>query len=170
MDDYGETPQRVIDRVLARCDVNSEGCHLSRHKTNGKGYVQFVFSQKGRRTFRGAHQIVWVYFNGPIPDGMIVDHACHRDGDCPGGPTCPHRRCVNIDHLRLLTPKDNTLYGVGPTAVNARKTHCIHGHLLDEANTYIYRTPQNVVVHRECRACRLEKQRTYRRRKKAARV
>jgi hypothetical protein len=45
---------------------------------------------------------------GPIPPGLYVDHACHTtDPDCAGGPNCPHRRCVNPDHLELVTDDEN---------------------------------------------------------------
>ena len=41
------------------------------------------------------HNIVWVYFNGPIPDGMIVDHA---NGDSFHN---------DIDNLRIATDAQN---------------------------------------------------------------
>lgn len=53
-----------------------------------------------------AHRLVYEQACGPIPAGMQIDHMCH-DSDCPGGPTCPHRRCVNPAHLRLSTPAAN---------------------------------------------------------------
>ena len=42
-----------------------------------------------------AHRYAWERANGPIPDGMFIDHACHE------------RSCVNPDHLRLATPQQN---------------------------------------------------------------
>ena len=43
------------------------------------------------------HRVVWEHHNGPIPEGMIVLHMC----DNPP--------CVEITHLSLGTPKDNSL-------------------------------------------------------------
>jgi hypothetical protein len=41
------------------------------------------------------HRFSWELCRGPIPDGMFLDHICHNRG------------CVNPDHLRLATPKQN---------------------------------------------------------------
>lgn len=41
--------------------------------TNPHGYVKIVLSQEGKKTF-SAHRIIWEMFNGPIPDGLIIDH------------------------------------------------------------------------------------------------
>ena len=42
-----------------------------------------------------AHRYAWQRVNGPIPEGMFLDHVCHV------------RACVKLDHLRLVTPKEN---------------------------------------------------------------
>jgi hypothetical protein len=39
------------------------------------------------------------------------------------------------------------------TAINAAKTHCVHGHLFTPENTYIRKYDGR--VHRQCRACAL---------------
>jgi len=50
--------------------------------------------------------------NGPIPDGIYPDHLCHtNDHDCPGGTSCPHRRCVNPDHLDAVGDEENRRRG-----------------------------------------------------------
>lgn len=53
-----------------------------------------------------AHRVSYEWANGPIPEGMQVDHACHN------------RACVNPDHLRLATNKQNTENHNGPNANN----------------------------------------------------
>lgn len=49
-----------------------------------------------------AHRYAWKRVNGPIPDGMLVDHICHNPS------------CVNIEHLRLATPSQNAANRKGP--------------------------------------------------------
>jgi hypothetical protein len=62
-----------------------EGCKIK----GGYGHRR----HHGRMTL--AHRVAWMEHHGPIPDGMIVMHAC----DTPA--------CINIDHLRLGTQKQN---------------------------------------------------------------
>lgn len=66
-------------------------------------------------------------FIGPIPDGLVLDHLCRNPN------------CVNPSHLEAVTDKENVLRGVGPTAKNARKSHCLRGHELAGENLYLRR-------------------------------
>lgn len=60
-----------------------------------------------------------------IPEGSQPDHTCHtRDDACPGGPTCPHRPCVNRAHLEVVTSLENWERGRSPSRLNRDKTHC----------------------------------------------
>lgn len=81
------------------------------------------------------HRISYKLLVGPIPDGLTIDHLCRN------------RACVNPKHLESVTHRTNVLRGFNPTAINARKTHCIHGHEFTPANTYLKGTA------RYCRAC-----------------
>lgn len=89
----------------------------------------------GERTM-GAHRWLWLEIVGPIPEGYDPDHLCRN------------RACVYLDHIEIVTKKENTLRGEGPSAQNARKTHCDHGHELSGSNLYIY--PDG---RRQCMAC-----------------
>jgi hypothetical protein len=59
---------------------------------NQQGYGSFGIKGKMHKS----HRISYELANGPIPEGMFIDHKCHNPG------------CVNPAHLRLATPKQNS--------------------------------------------------------------
>lgn len=96
-----------IDRFLAKVH-KTETCWLWTRGTNRAGYGRL--SIKGKPTF--AYRLAYELFIGPIPEGLQLDHLCHSsDLDCVGGPSCPHRRCVNPHHLEPVTSQENTRRG-----------------------------------------------------------
>lgn len=121
----------------------TSGCWLWVGAADVKGY--------GRLRIGGdwalAHRLSHERFRGPIPDGCEIDHLCRTPS------------CVNPDHLEAVPSRVNTLRGTGPTAVNARKTHCIHGHQLSGDNLTI------TGGRRSCRACNREQLRRSRARR-----
>ena len=94
--------------------VTVEDCWVWTGAQMGKGYGTLW---DGTKTVR-AHRFSYELLRGPIPEGLTLDHACRN------------RLCVKPDHLRPMTNKENILIGMSPTAIHARKTHCIRGHLL----------------------------------------
>lgn len=135
------------DRMIwARVDKLSSplGCWLWTGYIDRDGYGRARVTHLGEEL---AHRVVYAFVNGPVPDGLTLDHACRV------------RRCVNPAHLEPVTRGVNTLRGIGPTAVHARATHCISGHLFDERNTARIRT--RCGTGRRCRACGRESTRRY---------
>lgn len=95
-----------------------------------QGYGCFTGISNGRsRAFR-AHRVLWSWRNGREPVRPL-DHLCHNPETCEGGETCPHRACVNPDHLQEVTQRDNVIRGSGPSATNALKEKSSSGHNLD---------------------------------------
>lgn len=62
----------------------------------GYGSVGIPFALTGgkRQTTR-VHRLMWMLFNGPIPEDMVIHH------------TCNNRRCFNLEHLQLATQSEN---------------------------------------------------------------
>lgn len=110
---------------------------------NERGYGQF----QGKPAHRYAYEAVV----GPIPPGLKIDHLCHTDA-CELGNACPHRACVNPEHLEPKTQRANLLRGAGFAAKKAAQTHCIRGHEFTETNTYV-KLDDRGRPHRQCRAC-----------------
>lgn len=108
----------------------NSGCILWLAATDRHGYGFFWNSGKQRR----AHRVAYEEARGPIPEGMVLDHLCRTPS------------CVNPFHLEAVTVRENTVRGVGLTAVNARKEKCVHGHALSGDNL--------TTDHRGNRACR----------------
>lgn len=116
-----------------------------------KGYGTIMYNNKGMR----AHRLVYEFYVGEIPEGLVLDHTCHnKDPLCLGGNECLHRCCVRISHLEAVPQKVNNARGKTITANNARKTHCKHGHPFNEENTYISSNG-----HRICIICYQNKMR-----------
>ena len=134
------------DNLLRRMDPQPNGCIWFIGYVNGEGYGR-VWNGKADLL---AHRAAFEHFVGPIPEGLTIDHECHnRDASCPGGVTCPHRRCVNVEHLTVKTRGENSSASPTSTAAQRRaRTHCKRGHPYDEANTRL-----DAKGYRICRAC-----------------
>lgn len=72
--------------------VNKTGdCWLWTAALHRNGYGAFRLNGKVAL----AHRVAYEIGKGPIPEGMQIDHVCHR------------RHCVRPDHLRAVTQKQN---------------------------------------------------------------
>lgn len=148
----GHTAPPLLDRLLARTDRTGECWRWTGTRTvdNYGNFALYPEGWRGPKVTRLAHRLMYELMVGPAPEDMTLDHLCHKaDGSCPGGRACMHRRCVNPSHLEPKPHVENVLRGVGPTATNARKTHCDNGHPFDDHNTYIRPSSGG----RDCRIC-----------------
>ena len=117
-------------RFAQKISVIQSGCWIWTGATSNRGYGHIWVAGKTK----GAHRVAYEIVKGPIPAGLTIDHLCRV------------KACVNPDHLEPTTLRVNLLRGIGPTAVNAAKTHCIRGHPLAEGHIYLR--------WRVCRKCR----------------
>lgn len=120
------------------------GCWEWTLRTNNKGYGLIRISGENQISTY-AHRVSYVVFKGPVPDGKQIDHLCRN------------RICVNPDHLEAVTAQVNVLRGNTVSAVNAAKTHCVHGHAFDPDNTKFDKRGR-----RSCRQCLRNRSLAYR--------
>ena len=99
------------------------------------GYGSFAI---GNKRFT-AHRLSYASLVGEIPTHLQLDHLCRNT------------KCVNPRHLDPVNNKENSLRGIGPSAYNARKTHCIRGHEFNDENTRIYKYHNR--TRRQCIMC-----------------
>lgn len=134
----------MLERFWSKVDKRGpEDCWLWLASTTWAGYGRFQLSWKPRIRVI-AHRFTYEMANGPIPDGLEIDHLCRN------------RKCVNPTHLRVVTHRENTLCGQSFSAINASKIYCIRGHPLFGENLYIHPGGQRV-----CRICRGASQKRY---------
>ena len=139
--------REFIDSLLARClPIPESGCLIWEGRiSDGYGYIWL-----NGHNFR-VHRLVYEYFNGPLPRGLMPDHLCRV------------RSCANHHHMEPVTNRVNVLRGIGPTAIAARKTHCQNGHPFTSENLG---TPCKSSGHiRVCKKCAVIRQTRYRARK-----
>ena len=89
------------------------GCWVWQGSIGSNGYGR-IRERRNGGTGRNVKAHRWMYEQlvGPIPAGLDLDHTCHNaDASCAGGPTCPHRRCVNPAHLEPVTNAQNAQRG-----------------------------------------------------------
>ncbi len=139
----------TIERFLDKIEVCETGCWewQGSLSTNGYGFIWH-----GQRNIR-AHRFSFEWFNKcSLPkygsSGLEIDHLCRN------------HKCVNPDHLELVSHWENIMRGENPELLRQRmlsKTHCPVGHPYNTMNTY--RNPNG---GRICRTCVYNHNKRYR--------
>ena len=96
-----------------------------------------------RKTWR-PHRYAWEQCNGPISEDLHINHLCKN------------RACVKLEHLEVVTPRENVHYSMKP--------QCIHGHQFD--TTAI----KGGEIFRACRTCQRDNKRRYLQRIRQAKI
>ena len=101
-----------MDWIKERVVVDpATGCWIWQKAVKANGYGQT--KRHGKNVY--AHRLAYEMCHGPIPDGQVVDHLCRN------------RRCVNPDHLELVSPGENIRRGQTGKG-QTMKGKCANGH------------------------------------------
>ena len=141
----------IEERLSENFVVDESGCHVWTAGKCRSGYGRIRFGS----SIKQAHRIAYELKFGPIQEGLCLDHLCRN------------RSCINPDHLRPVTWRENTLApgSESLTKMYADRTHCKHGHELTPDNLESY--PLRTRGVRMCKECGYRRQREYQQRKKA---
>lgn len=129
------------ENLLRRLRFMPSGCIEFTGVLDRHGYGRTA--RDGRTV--GAHRAAYELVHGPVAQDLDLDHLCRN------------RACVNPAHLEPVSRQENLLRGDTIPAAYARRTHCKHGHLYDEANTRV-----DERGGRRCRACHAASTRRWR--------
>lgn len=125
-----------MDKFINKIE-KTESCWNWIGEIKNTGYGSFY--EKGKSY--AAHRLVYEALVKKIPFGKVIDHLCRN------------RRCVNPDHLEVVSSTENILRGNWMSGINVRKKECKHGHPFSIENT-IFRKRENSKYWRVCRECK----------------
>lgn len=116
-----QTGHNFGDFMFSRID-RSTACWVWIGSRDIAGYGRAGFEFAGRKAWL-AHRLMWTAFNGPIPEGLDLDHLCRN------------KACVNPDHLEPVTRSENIRRGAGNHKTQAvRPAFCPAGHRYDRGD------------------------------------
>lgn len=110
----GYRPARdIATRLWERVDRSGE-CWIWLGARSAGRYGEMIVGSRsdGTRRLVKTHRLAYELEVGPIPTDSQLHHRCGNG------------LCVRPAHLELVTPREHMLRHDGPTAINARKTHC----------------------------------------------
>lgn len=130
---------KTLNDVKRRSTTDENGCWIWSGRQTPAGYCH-----AGRGY---AHRVAYEIAKGPIPPGITVDHICYV------------RNCVNPEHLRLLSGRENS----ARKYTGATHERCRNGHEYTPENTLL----ASGGTERRCKTCHHARRKSYRKQKAA---
>lgn len=98
------------EAFAANTEPHENGCLIWTGGITQRGYG--AITVKGKTVL--VHRFAWERVYGAIPEGMVIDHICWVP------------ECVNIHHLRLATPSQNSRSRQGHDAKSSTKIRNVY--------------------------------------------
>ena len=90
----------LLIRLSNRSQESEAACLEWAGATDRYGYGKIkVKDEFGKIRLIGTHRAAWLAFYGRIDGDLVIDHICRN------------RKCINLEHLRLVTNAVNALAG-----------------------------------------------------------
>lgn len=89
--DHCEHAFTVPDKLNKFSERTSSGCLVWTGNINSGGYGLIKVNNKTA----SAHRVIWEYYRGVVPKGLVVDHICRV------------RHCVDVEHMQVVTYEQN---------------------------------------------------------------
>ena len=94
-----------LGRIKSLERIDARGCKrkqkILKPQMLNNGYYQVLLSKNSIRKFYFVHRLVYEAFNGPIPEGLQVNHINEIKAD------------NRLSNLNLMTAKENLNWGIG---------------------------------------------------------
>jgi hypothetical protein len=130
------TIEDAVSRCLSRAYASEKGCLVI-------DCAGFYPTQDLQGKSWRASRLIWTSAHGDIPPGLVVRHKCDNS------------KCVNIDHLEIGTPKENSQDIIRRNRhANLKKTHCRNGHPYNARNTSVMSNGKTRNPSRVCLVCK----------------
>lgn len=140
--------RNTVERLLKLYVHKTETCWEWTGAIAMNGYSKTKLNFK----YTSGHRAFFEHYKGPISPGLQIDHLCKN------------KRCVNPEHLEMVTPRENSARSPGTiSTINRHKLECNSGHLLSGDNLYM--TPDG---RRQCRSCKTAAAHKYNKKKEVS--
>ena len=155
---YPEYAPNLLIRLSRMSQKGEAGCIEWTGALDRWGYGKMkVKDEFGKKRTVGPHRAAWLATHGRIEGDLVIDHLCRN------------RKCINVEHLRLVTNAVNTLASdhSNKKGRSGRKRGAKPGcskHGQEEGRWY---TKEGGYKHWSCGICNREYRRRYREKRKS---